>query len=295
MTTTSEISHEKKHHSNNYTIEVITNSLNKDKACKSRTHAIECVQKIVSNFSFIPGQESTKILAIRIVETQSKREVADLYARGLNDGVFLLDFLCVENKSRQRGLGSLLLNLATEKAIEWKMKKIKLCSFDFQAPEFYEKYRFTRQAHIDKAIDNHNLIFFEKELTQNINGSLSKTFSELKDYEVQIFIAEYTHPAEFFSEKNIEIKKVYDNAISCLREYNTTYLQNESHLPRDFTVFTITAKENSSGDIVGAMCGLMVLGRAMGSIIIDTIGFKKGYQENINSHGTALFRLSSTK
>ncbi len=63
------------------------------------------------------------------------------------EGITLYDEIRVNNlivseKYRNKGIGTKLLNFILEYFDNKKYKYISLCTYEFQAPEFYEKYGF---------------------------------------------------------------------------------------------------------------------------------------------------------
>ena len=66
---------------------------------------------------------------------------------GILEGITLyneihINNLIVDEKYRSKGIGTKLLNFILEYFDNKKYKYISLCTYEFQAPEFYEKYGF---------------------------------------------------------------------------------------------------------------------------------------------------------
>ncbi|MNH95160.1 Acetyltransferase (GNAT) family protein [compost metagenome] len=75
-----------------------------------------------------------------------------------------IDILWVEEKNRQQGLGKRLLHEAEKIAKLKECALIKLNTFSFQAPEFYEKYGYKEIAVIENAPLGSNHYYFVKDL-----------------------------------------------------------------------------------------------------------------------------------
>ncbi|MNZ51581.1 acetyltransferase [compost metagenome] len=75
-----------------------------------------------------------------------------------------IDILWVEEKNRQQGLGKRLLHEAEKIAKSKECTLIKLNTFSFQAPEFYEKYGYKEIAVIENAPLGSNHYYFIKDL-----------------------------------------------------------------------------------------------------------------------------------
>lgn len=153
--------------SNSNRIEVVLNSMDPSKSNPSDVKKLKTIRQTIGNFSLTSENHPVQILAIRIQDLYSQQIIGTLYARVLDDDTFSVDLLCVEEESRKRKIGSRLLELAENYAYQSKAKKITLCTYDFQAPEFYEKKGYRRVSHIKNALDHHTLIFFEKALLEN--------------------------------------------------------------------------------------------------------------------------------
>lgn len=78
-----------------------------------------------------------------------------------------VDILWVSEEYRGQGLGSKLLKHAEELALSKNCTLIKLHTFSFQAPLFYEKMGYRQFAFIPNAPIGYNQYYFVKELTDN--------------------------------------------------------------------------------------------------------------------------------
>nr|WP_318540514.1 GNAT family N-acetyltransferase [Terribacillus saccharophilus] len=75
-----------------------------------------------------------------------------------------IDFLWVEETKRKEGLGAKLLAEAENFAKQKGARLIKLDSFSFQAPRFYEKHGYTVYGKLEDHPVGHTQYFFVKRL-----------------------------------------------------------------------------------------------------------------------------------
>lgn len=257
----------KSNSNNDNRVEIALMSLYSNKSNPAVTKQLEAIRETAGNFALnLPVQT----LAIRIQELYSQKIVGTLYARVLNDDTFSLDLLCVEETSRKRKIGSKLLELAEEYAYSSKAKKIILCTYDFQAPEFYEKKGYRRISQIKNALDHHTMIFFEKPLPEYPSPA---TDIDLKDLKLETFTKGDTN----------EVKETIGHAVQGILDYNLQVLQAESKTERDFVEFALVVKDPSD-QILGVVLGLLVTGSENGALLVESVGFKNGCENNADIH-----------
>jgi len=76
---------------------------------------------------------------VEILAKNEKEEViGGLYAIA-NWGWLYVDWLVIDEDYRHKGIGRELLRQAEEKALELNVPKVRLNTFEFQAPDFYKK------------------------------------------------------------------------------------------------------------------------------------------------------------
>jgi len=306
-----------KNPNNSNPIEVILTSMDPKKSNPTDAKQIAAIREITGNFSLISKNRPVELLAIQVKELYTQRIVGTLYARVLGDDIFSLDLLCIEEANRKQKIGSKLLELAEKYAHESKAKKIALCTYDFQAPEFYEKKGYRRISEIKNALDHHSLIFFEKPVPEHPSPLV-----DLKDIQLEIYTKVDIN----------EEKEVFSHAVQGMLDYNLQFLQAESKTERDFVEFALVIYPNNlknrefdkeaaqilkpgtsdnvleqgasecskfvakptpsktdassclgikeDDQILGVITGLLVKGSENGAITIDSIGFKKGLENN---------------
>lgn len=91
------------------------------------------------------------------------RVVAGIVAESVYDTVEV-HYLFVEEGCRGKELGRQLLKTVEEKAREAGMKRIRLNTYSFQAPAFYEQNGYALLLKLDPAFGHHQQYFFEKRL-----------------------------------------------------------------------------------------------------------------------------------
>jgi len=318
-----------KNPNNSNHIEVIFSSMDPKKSDPIDAEKMEAIRQITHNFSLTSGPVPVEILALRIQDLFSQKIVGTLYARLFNNDTLSLDLLYVDEEYRNRKIGSRLLALAENFAYRSNAKKITLCSYDFQAPEFYEKKGFRRVSYIKNALDHHTLIFFEKALQRH---SPSTEDLDLKDLKLEIF-----------SKDDIdEAKETNQHALQGILSYNHKILQAESQTDRDIVEFALVLYRNNpknhslatsehrlrrntaqmllsvdkdlkehpvqipdsstcfdingavkSDQILGVVTGLLVTGSKNNAIVLDGLRFKTGFENNSDIHREVLEGLDT--
>ena len=87
--------------------------------------------------------------------------VAGIVAESVCDTVEV-HYLFVKESCRGRGLGKKLLQAVEQKAKEAGMKRIRLNTYSFQAPAFYQKNGYRLLLKLDPAFGSCQKYFFEK-------------------------------------------------------------------------------------------------------------------------------------
>jgi GNAT superfamily N-acetyltransferase len=72
--------------------------------------------------------------------------------------------LWVDKKQRNQGLGGQLLQQAEEEALRRGCLASFVDTFDFQAPDFYERHGYKTWGQLDDLPPGHRRIFFQKQL-----------------------------------------------------------------------------------------------------------------------------------
>ncbi len=75
-----------------------------------------------------------------------------------------VDYLWVAEDRRRSGLGSRLLHTAEEEAVRRGCQGARLNTFDFQAPDFYEKHGYRPCGVLEDYPPGHRLIWLRKTL-----------------------------------------------------------------------------------------------------------------------------------
>lgn len=86
-----------------------------------------------------------------------------LYGRVFYQWLFI-ELLSVPEQGRGQGLGTKLMQMAEELALEKECVGIWLDTFSFQAPTFYEKLGYSEFGHITDYPPGHKRHFFQKRL-----------------------------------------------------------------------------------------------------------------------------------
>lgn len=273
----------------NFHVETIMNSFNKENFNVSTASRIDEILQKALSFIY-PQNCKMHVLAIRAKDISSNKTMAYLYATGL-DGVFSLEFIFVKEAARRSGLGTILYNKALQQAFEWKMKKIKLCTYEFQAPEFYEKLGFNRTSQISDALEGYSLIYLNKKL-EDIEKTSSAQITNSK-LEFEAYTSEKFNPTELFNKPNTEIRKIYDKSISGLAKFNTSYLESKDGIPREYRQFVICLKEQNTNEIVSVISGLVLIGKPSGTTLTpDLVSFKTDFEINKEGLGIIYQTLS---
>jgi len=89
------------------------------------------------NQAAMKGFNTSRVVEI-VVKNEKEEVIGGLYAWAFW-GWLYVDWLIVHEDYRHQGIGRELMQQAEEKALELKVPKIRLNTFEFQAPDFYKK------------------------------------------------------------------------------------------------------------------------------------------------------------
>jgi len=230
---------------------------------------IDHFQQHALKMIFSDTKSKIQALAIKVTDLKLNKEIAYLYATAIDD-VFSLDLLCVKKSHRNLGIGAMLLDKALQQALDWKMKEMKLCTYEFQAPNFYSKRGFKKTSEIPNALENFSLDFFEKKLTKNDRKSLS---SDSGHFKIEMFTEDNFQPSNLYNEPKSEIRRIYDKSISGLVKYNLEFLKSHDNVQREYKPFAIISTDTDTGMAIFVITGYILSGGPQGSILSpDTIG-----------------------
>jgi GNAT superfamily N-acetyltransferase len=99
-----------------------------------------------------------------LIRDENEQILGGLYARLFYQWLYI-DLLVVPEQARGQGLGSRLMQMAEELARERKCVGLWLDTFDFQAPDFYQKLGYSEIGHIAEYPPGHRHYFFQKRLS----------------------------------------------------------------------------------------------------------------------------------
>jgi len=239
---------------------------------------------VKSTHLLYPENYRMNVLAIKVKDINvSNDAIGYLYATTTGD-VLHLGYLYVKKEMRKSGIGLLLCNEMFQQALNWNIKTIKLCTYEFQAPGFYEKLGFIKTGIVLNSSDDYALLYYEKELHDHMHintltpshlQSQSQSQSQLQ-LQSDGYILENFHPLK---SPNGEYKNILDiqrGAISGLMEFNLEYLQLKDGQPRTYHTFVISCIENEMQKSVCTIIGSILLGDLRGSsFIISSIHYDK--------------------
>ncbi|RMN95808.1 GCN5-related N-acetyltransferase [Pseudomonas cannabina] len=110
------------------------------------------------------GDGRSEKVAMFIRDDETGEVVGGLHARLLFEWLFI-DLLVVPEQARGQGMGSRLMQMAEDLAVEKACVGIWLDTFDFQAPDFYRRHGYTEFGQIDDYPRGHKRFFFQKRLS----------------------------------------------------------------------------------------------------------------------------------
>ncbi|KPY83885.1 GNAT family N-acetyltransferase [Pseudomonas syringae pv. tagetis] len=109
------------------------------------------------------GDGKSEKVAMFIRDDQTREILGGLHARIFYQWLFI-ELLVVPEQTRGQGMGSRLMQMAEDLAIEKGCAGIWLDTFDFQAPEFYRRHGYTKFGQIDDYPPGNKRFFFQKRL-----------------------------------------------------------------------------------------------------------------------------------
>ena len=109
------------------------------------------------------GDAGAEKFALLVRDDSGNEVLGGLSGKLLYRWMFI-ELLAVPEQARGQGLGSRLMKMAEELAVEKNCVGIWLDTFDFQAPEFYRRLGFTEFATLADYPPGHRRFFFQKRL-----------------------------------------------------------------------------------------------------------------------------------
>ncbi|MDH4581846.1 GNAT family N-acetyltransferase [Pseudomonas sp. BN415] len=109
------------------------------------------------------GDPKREAIALLVRDEHTNEIIGGLYGEIFYRWLFI-ELLAIPEQARGQGTGSRLMNMAEDVAREKGCVGIWLDTFDFQAPEFYQKHGFTEFGHLDDFPPEHKRFFFQKRL-----------------------------------------------------------------------------------------------------------------------------------
>ena len=103
---------------------------------------------------------------VKIVAKNDKEEVIGGMYAVANWGWLYVDWLVVHEDYRHKGIGRELMRQAEEKALELNVPKIRLNTFEFQAPDFYKKLGYKVAAIEEGFPEGFKTYYLQKILTE---------------------------------------------------------------------------------------------------------------------------------
>jgi len=115
------------------------------------------------------GPAVVEPLAITLQDPENDAIIGGLWGESYYDWLFI-NFLIVPDIFRKRGVGSALMKKAEEIAANRGCLGIRLDTFSFQAPAFYEKLGYRRYGRLVNHPKGHDRIYYFKELPDPDRG-----------------------------------------------------------------------------------------------------------------------------
>lgn len=112
------------------------------------------------------GDGKSELLALLVRDDQDEI-LGGLYGRFFYQWLFI-ELLSVPDQARGQGMGSRLMKMAEDLAREKGCVGIWLDTFDFQAPEFYQKLGFSEVGQIADYPPGHRRFFLQKRLLNTL-------------------------------------------------------------------------------------------------------------------------------
>ncbi|WP_374980713.1 GNAT family N-acetyltransferase [Pseudomonas solani] len=109
------------------------------------------------------GDPQRATLALLVRDEHSDEVIGGLYGE-IFYGWLYIELLAIPEQAQGHGTGSRLMVMAEEAAREKGCVGIWLDTFDFQAPDFYQKHGYTAFGEIADFPPGHTRFFFQKRL-----------------------------------------------------------------------------------------------------------------------------------
>jgi len=110
------------------------------------------------------GDAQAQTFALLVRDEGSEEVIGGLYGEIFYRWLFI-ELLAVPEQARGQGVGTRLMNMAEELARAKGCVGIWLDTFDFQAPEFYQRHGFVEFGQLEDFPPGHKRFFLQKRLT----------------------------------------------------------------------------------------------------------------------------------
>ncbi|MGC5698848.1 GNAT family N-acetyltransferase [Pseudomonas sp. NFXW11] len=107
------------------------------------------------------GDSKAQSIALLVRDEHSDEIIGGLAGEIFYRWLFI-ELLAIPEETQGQGTGSRLMDMAEDIAREHGCVGIWLDTFDFQAPEFYQRHGFSEFAHLDNFPPGHKRFFFQK-------------------------------------------------------------------------------------------------------------------------------------
>jgi GNAT superfamily N-acetyltransferase len=124
------------------------------------------LRPLVDYNASIAGATTVEPLAIVLRDPESDAIIGGLWAISAYDWLYI-ELLFVPEELRAQGIGSQLMKKAEEIAAQRGHIGVRLDSFSFQAPRFYEKLGYREYGRLANIPEGHERIYYFKTLPEN--------------------------------------------------------------------------------------------------------------------------------
>jgi GNAT superfamily N-acetyltransferase len=130
-------------------------------------HQNEILRQLLDFNAGVAGPTVLQPFAILLRNPDSDKIEGGLWGESSYDWLYI-HMLFVSDKFRRRGLGSALMKKAEAIAVHRGYLGIRVDTFDFQAPRFYEKLGYQTFGTLENYPKGHKTIFYSKSLRANV-------------------------------------------------------------------------------------------------------------------------------
>ena len=116
------------------------------------------------NTSCVPSTQKPEVIDINVTIKNGDEIIAGICSEVYTWNILYISVFFVEEKYRNQGLGTILLNKVEEKAKELGVTLIHLDTFDFQAKDFYLKHSYEEFGILDDCPKGHKRYYMKKVL-----------------------------------------------------------------------------------------------------------------------------------